>query len=119
MSYFKCSHGTLHYPFGRGGKDRISKYLQMQCSTFDDAPYIRLPLMDFVDEENSQIPFVLKNPDDEGAMQLKKLGDDVISSLFKHSVSVTQVIIVHTITLLTDKFVFRSRQFNLIIIKML
>ncbi len=107
MSYFKCSHGTFHYPFGRGGKDRITKYLQLQCSTFDDAPYIRLPLfMDFVDEENSQIPFVLKNPDNEGALQLKKLGDDVISSLFKHSVNASQVIIVHSIALLNSDVSF-------------
>lgn len=92
MSYFKCEHGSEYYPFGKGGKDRISKYLQENSSSFEDAPYVRLPLfMDLSDDANSRVPLVIRHPESEVARNMKQLCDEMIAALFLQSISVAQV----------------------------
>lgn len=92
MSYFKCSHGTTYYPFGRGGKDRISGYLKSQDSSFHEAPHFQLPLfMELSNDEDSQVPIVARHPQSEVAAEIRKLSSEMICSLFKQSIAIAQV----------------------------
>jgi hypothetical protein len=92
MSYFRCEHNSIYYPFGKGGKERLQAHLSND-SSFQSVPYLSLPITNecggFSESQNKEIieelysPAIISRPQSESAKILNELCDAVLNSVFQ------------------------------------
>lgn len=109
MSYFKCSHGEVYFPFGKLSRKKLRKEMMLASDpnyvesinvhsfplssqlsdlsgSFKEEETTEQSLATFDEEENEDapgIPFVERHPNSEVAGRYSHLCDDVLSEIFK------------------------------------
>jgi hypothetical protein len=109
MSYFKCSHGEVYFPFGKLSKHKLRKEMMLASDpnyvesinvhsfplssqlsdlsgSLTEEETTEQSLANFDEEENEfapRIPFVERHPNSEVAGRYSHLCDDVLSEIFK------------------------------------
>ncbi len=72
MSYFKCPDGSIHYIFGEGAGERISRKYKLNLLG-------KIPIDPLIAKCNDEgVPFFIKYPDSEAAKAFKDVAEKVI-----------------------------------------
>ena len=113
MSYFKCSHGGVYYPFGKGGRDRLIEAAQRRAgagagagsgsgsgawksgtaTTLSDCKWHSLPLEEDVSGGSGNVatPLVLRCPSAPSSVVIGDLCADVLRSILRNILDAVQV----------------------------
>lgn len=88
MAYVTCPHGSNYFPFGRGGKNKIFRYLEVPEQQPSKFSFHSIPLLLENDELEEKVidPIVIRNPSSPSSVEFSAITQSMISSLFHHFV---------------------------------
>jgi len=100
MSYFECEHGKKYFPFGRGGKEKVLRSLDLVTvnaegiednawrDNIQNCPFHSFPISENLavnhdGDDSIEFPVVLRSPKSDISKIYDALCDDVIGEIFK------------------------------------